>query len=648
LKNIKYLLVLILVLPNLLFSFDSLSLNFNKENSNIPNKKYYFTIPATAFKSKKEYLPVFDVSCNNIKYTGAYEQVFIDYLEDLKTYVKELVKPYTTFSKMDAGILTYAFGKCLTKNVTDEIIGSKTSSSIIHKTIEATGKSNSSLIIGVGAKGSYQGSFALKTETVGNFDTYGVASKITKIADKEGMWNNTVRCMMKEREDIYLKLYNILTYALKIKWVTATAINKQCSLDLRKKNEVVPTWAEITGINTQKYVDALSKQFDMNKNNSKFGKFMSDYFNEVFQYDVKNNTSLCVNWDAVNGVCKDRIPIDTNGCQVDSDGYLSGNCSCIQGVDIYTGKKCSLPSDFKFDNEYGINVNKELNAVQGIPLSNIEKIFINNLEKSPYYNSYVPYDLFFDNELILFRWNLFIDNKIMMTLDLLPKDNFDLKTNVLNNVDLGSINMDDVLLKDNKGKYIYSTTDFTNNLILRLAYLQCGDINGICAENIKKYKYVDDLDSIVKTFLKYQKLYKSKIDFVDNIYSFHINQTNYKLKLKQQYDSIKQMFKVNKLYRIVLLKDNFFNNWILTTKKKMIEYRLAGKSDKDIRILDNFSKKMILDMKEDTNIDYDVFSKQLYDMEKQNYKERKMNMMFMKTNSEMELLKAKIIRNLYN
>jgi len=598
-------------------------------------------------------LPVFDISCSDIKYTGAYEQIWIDMLEDAKSYIKEVIEPYTTLSKLDAAVYTYAFATCMKDEMSAEISGDETHSSLAQKAKEAVAEGDNALVIKTGISASPQASINVETEVNVKVNAAATTSKTIESSGEEGVFSNVVRCIMQEREKAYIQLYELLSYNLKIKYVFSTAINNSCNLQLKQENETIPTWSEMTGIDLNKYTEKLfNKNNNVSKSNqkkkSRINEFMNEYISEVLSFDISTNSELCTNWNSTTGQCTSRVKIEQKECKKDSKGFYIGGCNCVQGVNVLTGKPCSLPSDDDFNQKYGKNIDYTSASIDSIELSKGEEFFIKILANSSYKTSPIPYDLFFNSDLLIINWNIVIDKSKFLNFKLDSMDNFNIEATELSNAAIDI--QDPTFYTLHSETYaLKAKNEFSKQLIGYLAFKSCQD-NPVCEAKVKEDQYIDDdkFHSVLQKYREYEKKYKSTLDLFNNTYDFYPNIDNYKKKVYNISKALKEIFSANTISRTVAFPNNFKNLLLIRSYQKENEFKLEKRPEKDIWILKNFVKRFYLSFPDNSEEDFKILNQQLYDIGNQTMKERKFNLLFMKANTAIEAQKSSLMEILYH
>lgn len=608
-------------------------------------------LPSRVGKTNTKNLPLFGISCREIKYTGAYEQIWIDMLEDSKTYIKEVIEPYTTLSKLDAAVFTYAFGKCFMEEAEAEITGDETHSSLTQKLTEALGEADNGFVLNLGVTSSPQASINVETESNIKVDVAGTTSKATEKSGEEGLYQNVVRCIMDEREKAYLQLYNLLSYSLKMKWVMGSAVGEACNVPLKQAGETIPSWSEMTGISFQGIKDKIfpSDSNEEPEKKSRAAEFMKEYFEEVFAFDVTTNSEMCVKFDLTTGKCQEKETIKRGECKTNDEGFLVGGCDCVQGVDIMTGKSCSLPADYKFNNDYGVTIDYSTATSNNIDVSLAEKYFLDILLNSSYIDSEVPYRFFFNNdELIIIKWNIFLDKKRgYVNFNLNPTDNFRLEVSDFETKVLSVKDPKEFILRTSN-RIMKTDSEFDKALIGVLAINECGG-NDICEATVFNDKYIkeDKFNNVGVKYIEFKKKYESTLNFVGNSYKFYPTLENYKKKVYNIQLALKDMFGSKHVSRTVAFQNDFLNNFLIKVIQRENFMKFKKAPEKDIWILKNFAKRFYLSFPS-SNDNLEIFNEQMYQMANQTFPEKKKNLKFMKLNSLIEAEKTSLIKTLYD
>jgi len=628
-----------------LILFNSLNANLIKDIKVDETEKQINELPYikvdTPIVNEDGFLPMFSNSCNSIKYTGAVEQVLIEEVQNIRKYLEDISDPFVKFTKLEAVVASISFTSCLAEMGEDEVKGSETSSSLAEITPESTGIGNNQVVVNVGVTTGSGANVEGEADTNTNFAPQDIASKAIEKKGEEGAYTEVIQCMNRKREEIYLKLYETLSYDLNLKFKMSSAMNSQCNIQLKKDDEIVPSWGEFTGIDFDKYKEKMNNSIDDNKMTS----FIKNTMNEIVDISFNDSeedkkTKICVKYND-NSECIEEVEIEKKKC-IEENGEIKGDCRCINGVDVINGNSCSTPEDYEFNKKYGIKDDGVANDYKDEKISKIEKVFINSIQLNNFKYYKDLFDYFYDNDVIFQKYSVQSETKegkFFQTFKLSIYDNFNIKTKQYNDVD--KIYYKDFLIKEEKSnKIILKGSDFDNNLINYLAMQECNN-DTKCVFNLKRQKLLEKtkFENVLNNYIDIKNKYKNDVNFYSIFTNSNPNIDTFKNKFFTIKKTIKEIYeKYNKnnlkfiVKRNLFIGNSFFVKWNLNMKSKLEELKLKGDL-KNYNLFKDFNTVFNLNLSSNDEDTFTTLNKQLLEMSDMKEEDRNMNMDFIKTNS---------------
>jgi len=609
----------------------------------------------TNFKSKtytavkkqpdtKEFLPLFDVGCDGIKYTGAVEQIAIDELNNVKDYLVQLSDPFTKFTKLEAAIFGMAFTDCLVSGAENEVSGDDpTSSSYSEILTESIGVANNQIIVKGGVSTSLQANFEATVDTQTNFSPAGIASKAVETKSEEGAYSKMVRCIFDKREKIYVKLYDTLSYQLDLKFKTTSASSGACNLQLKQEGETIPGWGEMLG------VDFEGMKKDVNANIDKYEdlKAFKDKLGEAFEVSLEttggssdNKVKVCIKYDS-NNQCIKETTVDKGSCS-------DGNCSCVNGINIITRQSCNTAQEDAFLTKYGKNVQSDIVSWKTVKLPKLEEIFINSLSQTYFKENKEIFELYFSSKNILQRYAIQSNssdkkNPFLVDFKLQSTNNFNIKTTKYNSENIANIKYNDFLVREDKtNNIILSGSAFANNLIMFLANQQC-----MTKPDIKKCKFdlannkvmkTKEFNQTLKNYLAIKKIYEDKIDFYNIFTNAKVSKLEYQKKIFDIYNSLNTIFtefnrdkKKTKTTRTIIFKKDFFTVFNFEVKEAILKAKIRNDYVL-VNKIKRFFSSFLINYPSTSQISLNTLQKQINDNRSNRMETKKQNMDNMKLN----------------
>lgn len=296
----------------LLLVSSSFSSNYILSDANLSSffvkKPQAFNIP-TPTKNSLDELPLFDITCDNIAYSGALEQVAINYLKEVRQFIKDLTDPLVNTTKFESMLFRVALVLCLKENITKLFKPSESSDPTVQelwsRLIGALGntKELGEVIGGVDANPT-TAHFGLVGEATFNYiKTASVAAKALMKGVYNGIIDDLLNCTFEKRKMLMRGIYSILNNNFGFKVGIIKSINSACSVKLVEEGEK-PNWSEALGVDFDSYNEAVA-----------------DYAQDL----VGDDFTVSVN--GVTGALSDA------------------NNTCINGYDPIGNGKCLMPKD---------------------------------------------------------------------------------------------------------------------------------------------------------------------------------------------------------------------------------------------------------------------------------------------------------------